>query len=111
MLTTQSFAQMLQLEGYRVLTALDAESGLREATTHAPDAILLDLRMPLVDGLAFLRLLRAQGCQTPVAIVTGNYLIDDRVVQELNQLGAQIHFKPLWVEDLVTLVSSLLRTP
>lgn len=107
--TTQSFASMLRLEGYRVLTALDAETGLREATTHAPDAILLDLRMPLIDGLVFLQRLRAEGREIPVAIVTGDYSIDDRVVRELHSLGAQVRFKPLWIEDLVGLVSSLLH--
>jgi len=55
---TQTFARMLQLEGYAVRTAMTAEIGLREADAVHPDAIILDLRMPLVDGLGFLRKLR-----------------------------------------------------
>ena len=56
---TQTFARMLKLEGYAVRTALNAETGLREAQEYQPDAIILDLRMPLMDGLGFLRRLRA----------------------------------------------------
>ena len=48
---TQTFARMLRLEGYQVRTAISAETGLREAEQNRPDAIILDLRMPLVDGL------------------------------------------------------------
>ena len=57
---TQTFARMLRLEGYQVRTAVSAETGLREAEESRPNAIILDLRMPLVDGLGFLRRLRAQ---------------------------------------------------
>jgi CheY-like chemotaxis protein len=57
---TQTFARMLRLEGYQVQTAVSAETGLVEAEESRPDAIILDLRMPLVDGLGFWRL-RAQG--------------------------------------------------
>ena len=76
---TQTFARMLRLEGYQVRTAVSAENGLREAEESHPDAIILDLRMPLVDGLGFLRRLRAHDDQrdTPVAIVTGDYFLDD----------------------------------
>ena len=58
---TQTFARMLRLEGYQVCTAMSAEKGLVEAEEHHPDAIILDLRMPLIDGLGFLRRLRARG--------------------------------------------------
>src|SRR5438045_9584696 len=52
---TQTFARMLRLEGYEVRTAVSAEKGLPEAETSHPAAIILDLRMPLVDDLRFLR--------------------------------------------------------
>jgi DNA-binding response OmpR family regulator len=108
---TQTFARMLRLEGYQVRTAVSAETGLTEAESSRPDAIILDLRMPLVDGLGFLRRLRAQPEQkgTPVAIVTGDYFLDESVSNELNQLGAELRFKPLWLEDLVGLARNLLK--
>jgi DNA-binding response OmpR family regulator len=108
---TQTFARMLRLEGYAVRTAMNAENGLREAKDGHPDAIILDLRMPLVDGLGFLRRLRQhEGDRaTPVAIVTGDYFLDDEVSDELRSLGAELRFKPLWLEDLVSLARNLLK--
>jgi DNA-binding response OmpR family regulator len=108
---TQTFARMLRLEGYQVRTAVSAEKGLQEAEQSHPDAIILDLRMPLVDGLGFLRRLRSRDAHsaTPVAIVTGDYFLDDAVSNELRELGAELRFKPLWLEDLVGLARNLLK--
>jgi DNA-binding response OmpR family regulator len=108
---TTTFARMLRLEGFDVRTALNGEMGLREASRSQPDAIILDLRMPLVDGLRFLRRLRADDAQrdVPVAIVTGDYFLDDEVASELRKLGAEVKFKPLWLDDLVGLARNLLK--
>lgn len=108
---TQTFARMLRLEGFTVRTAVSAESGLAEATEHRPDAIILDLRMPLIDGLGFLKRLRAvdSHAQVPVAVVTGDYFLDGAISAELKQLGAELTFKPLWLEDLVGLARTLLK--
>jgi DNA-binding response OmpR family regulator len=107
---TQTFARILRLEGYQVRTAISAETGLRVAAESQPDAIILDLRMPLVDGLGFLRRLRALDEQrrTPVAIVTGDYFLEDTVSRELRELGAELRFKPMWLEDLVRLARNLI---
>ena len=106
---TQTFARMLKLEGFQVRTAINAESGLKVANESQPNAIILDLRMPLVDGLGFLRRLRSQDDQrsTPVAIVTGDYFLEDSVANELRELGAELRFKPLWLEDLIALAKTL----
>ena len=108
---TTTFARMLTLEGYDVKTAFNAETGLQLANESLPDAIILDLRMPLVDGLGFLRQFRAMDVRrsTAVAIVTGDYFLDDSVARELRELGAELRFKPLWLEDLVGLARNLLR--
>jgi DNA-binding response OmpR family regulator len=107
----ESFARMLKLEGYRVRTAMNAARGLWEVAQSDPDAIILDFRMPLVDGLGFLRRLRAitDHRDIPVAIVTGDYFLDDTVSTELRTLGAAVTFKPLWLEDLVVVARTLLR--
>jgi two-component system response regulator MprA len=108
----QVFARMLRLEGYNVLTALDAESGLREMALTPPDAVLLDLRMPFMDGLTFLRRLRAHECDrhTPVAIITGDYMIGETLSREIRELDAVVCFKPLWLGDLVAITERLLQT-
>ena len=108
---TQTFARGLRLEGYQVHTANSAEAGLREARDSQPDAIILDLRMPLVDGLGFLRQLRERDAQrlTPVAIVTGDYFLEDEISEQLRELGAEVRFKPMWLEELVGLTRTLVK--
>ena len=108
---TQVFSVMLGLEGYDVVTATDAEAGLQQAADKHPDAILLDLRMPILDGVGFLRRLRASETQqhTPVAIVTGDYFVDDSVIETLRDLGVKLYFKPLWFEDLIQITQDLVR--
>lgn len=107
----ETFGRALKREGYEVRTAVTAEAGLDEAVVSRPDVILLDLRMPIVDGLAFLRRLRAHAHlrHTPVAIVTGVYFLEDEVKSELAALGAQLHFKPLWLDELVRIVRKLVK--
>jgi DNA-binding response OmpR family regulator len=104
-----TFARMLRLEGYDVRTSATPERGLQEAERSRPDAIILDFRMPLLDGLGFLRQLRLLQDQreTPVAIVTGDYFLDDHVTRELHELGAEVLFKPMWLEQLVDLARKL----
>jgi two-component system OmpR family response regulator len=108
----QTFARTLRVEGYQVHTALSAETGLRAAERNRLDAIILDLHMPLMDGLSFLRRLRSthELRSTPVAVVTGDYFLDDAMSTELHELGAQLRFKPLWLEDLVGLARNLIKT-
>ena len=81
------------------------------AESSPPDAIIVDLRLPDLDGLDFLRRLRGRDetRHTPVAIVTGDYLFGGEKAAELEQLGAVVHFKPLWIEDLARLVHGLLN--
>jgi DNA-binding response OmpR family regulator len=106
----ENLSRILRLEGHRVETASSGRAGLVRADAMRPDAIIVDLQMPNVDGVEFLRRLRAGTghLHTPVAVVTGNYFIEDRVMAELRGLGAQIHYKPLWFEDIVALVNGLL---
>lgn len=101
--TTQTFAHILSMEGYDVRTATNAEIALREAETLHPDAIILDLRMPFINGLGLLYRFRAgkELVDTPVMIVTGDQCLDDGLLNELRELGARVRYKPLWLEDLI----------
>jgi CheY-like chemotaxis protein len=105
---TETFATALHREGFNVRTALNAESGLREATSSHADAIIVDLRMPLINGIGFLYRLRnwEEHRHTPVAIVTGA-VVDDAIQAELSELGAELRFKPIWLEDVVELAHRL----
>jgi len=105
----ETFSRMLRLEGYEVVTALDPEEGLQLAESRRPSAIILDMRMPIINGLQFLRKVRATPtlADVPVAIVTGDYFMGEPVIDELKALGAAVRFKPLWLEDLVALARGL----
>jgi CheY-like chemotaxis protein len=107
---TETFATALNREGFNVRTAVSAETGLREAKTHRADAIILDLRMPLINGLGFLYRLRTshEHRSTPVAVVTGA-VVDDTTAAELVDLGAELRFKPLWLEEVVQLAHRLVE--
>ena len=106
---TETFARMLKLEGFSVATALNPGDGLELADTVHPDAIILDMRMPLINGIQFLRQIRRRPhlSTVPVAIVTGDYFLSDSLQEELKSLGASVKFKPLWLEDLVELARTL----
>ena len=110
---TDTFSRTLRLEGYEVWAALSAEEGLSLAQTHRPNAVILDLRMPLTSGLQFLRAVRTIPglTNTPVAIVTGDYALEDSQRDEIKLLGAELRFKPIWLEELVTLARELLGVP
>ena len=61
----------LRSGGYDVTTARDGREALDEMTAHPPNAVLLDLQMPIMDGETFLREVRLQGITTPVIVVSG----------------------------------------
>jgi DNA-binding response OmpR family regulator len=109
---TETFERMLRIEGFDVRTASDAAAGLEIVDGCRVDAILLDLRMPIMDGIDFMRRLRArsQRGDLPVAIVTGDYFVDDGQIGALRELGAVLHFKPLWVDDLRAIAHRLLSS-
>lgn len=106
---TDTFARMLKLEGFSVATALSADAGLELADNIRPDAVILDMRMPITNGLQFLRQVRSRPhlVDVPVAIVTGDYFLPESIQQELKALGASLRFKPLWLEDLIALAKTL----
>lgn len=106
----ETFEPMLRAHGYRARVAADADAAFQEIDREAPDVILLDLHLPRIDGVEFLRRLRAAARyrSIPTAIVTGDYMVDEQVVNALPALGATLHFKPLWEEDIVRIVVGLL---
>jgi CheY-like chemotaxis protein len=104
-----TFSRLLELEGFKVATALSAEAGLELADQVQPDAIILDMRMPITNGLQFLRLVRGKPhlVDVPVAIVTGDYFLPEPLQLEIKSLGAALKFKPMWLEDLLTLAKTM----
>ena len=81
----------------------------RQALRARPDAILLDVRMPQVSGIDFLRRLRRdpQLCEVPVALVTGDYFLNEAALNEIHALGATVRHKPLALEAMRALAATL----
>lgn len=110
---TDVFSRALRLEGYEVWAAQSADEALNLARLHRPHAIILDLRMPLTSGVDLLRSIRAIPglSQTPVAIVTGDYYMAQAQIDDIGALAAELRYKPLWLDELVTLARELLTAP
>ena len=107
----RAFALALESEGYVVHTAHSAEDGLRLAQREHPEAIMLDLRMPFINGAGFLYRLRASSQHnTPVMVVTGGD-VNAELHAELVDLGAVLRFKPLGMADLITAMGAMVSDP
>ena len=93
-----------------VRTANNAADALRLVATFQPDAIIVDLRMPLVNGLGFLYRLRLHmsGIGVPVAVITGDCSVAEESLREIRELGAELYYKPMWGDDVVVLAAGLL---
>ncbi len=81
-----SIAAYLEDSGFEILQAGDGQEGLAQLRTHAPDLILLDLRMPEMDGLQFLEIMKGEAPETPVIVVSGTGVLQDAI--EALQAGA-----------------------
>jgi DNA-binding response OmpR family regulator len=98
----------LEADGCEVISAKDGESALEALRDTPVDLILLDLRMPLLDGLETLRHLRRIGDDTPVIIVTAYGAVPNAV--EAMKLGAMDFLsKPLTPVDLRRVVSDVIE--
>lgn len=105
----EAFEYMLKAEGYRVQVAVDAPAAWAAVARAAPAAVVIDLHLPVTDGLALVRRLRATArhARLPIPVVTGDYFLEEPIAHELERLGAPLFFKPLWEEDLVRIVRGL----
>jgi len=97
------FARALRGAGYEVFVATTADAGLEKAKVVRPAVVVLDFRMPKIDGLGFLYRLRAAGAhlRTPVLVVTGESPLADDVRAQFDELGASVRYKPITPEQLV----------
>ena len=61
---------MLEIEGYAVAEAMNGAEALAAVESDPPDVILLDMRMPVLDGWGFAKELRLRGHRTPIVVMT-----------------------------------------
>ena len=101
--------ELLERRGIKVVAAVgDGQEGIRQAREHAHDMILLDVRMPNMDGLETLRRLRDAGITAPIIILSTSN--DDRDVVEALRHGAQGYLlKDMNPDELVAALHSILE--
>ena len=103
-----ALARALRIERYDVRLAGDGTEALALLADRSPDAIVLDVAMPDVDGLEVCRRLRATGDRTPVLMLTARDSVDDRVAGL--DAGADDYLsKPFALEELLARLRALLR--
>ena len=97
----------LTQQGYRVVTATNGQEAIYEARRVNPDAILLDIMMPKMDGFEFLRQYRKEK-QTPVIVITAKEEETDAVLGL--ELGADDYvIKPFRMRELISRIRAVLR--
>ena len=104
----EALERILRFEGYGVVSVSDGAAALEAIDEHSPQAIVLDVMMPLVDGLSVCRRLRARGDRTPVLMLTARDEVHDRVAGL--DAGADDYLpKPFALDELLARLRALLR--
>ena len=99
-------SNLLESEGYQIITASNGREGIERFQEHNPDLILTDVRMPIMDGIEVLREIKAKESDTEVIILTGHS--DEATAIDCLRLGAYDYFcKPL--EDIDVLFTAVER--
>ena len=100
--------RVLELDGYRVHVVKDGRAALNALIDETPDAAVLDVMMPFVDGLTICKELRHRGNRVPVLLLTAKVEVDDRVAGL--DAGADDYLtKPFAIAELSARVRALLR--
>ncbi|ORL39348.1 response regulator transcription factor [Prescottella equi] len=98
----------LRFQGFEVETATNGAEGLDKARAFRPDALILDVMMPGMDGFGMLRRLRADGVDAPVLFLTARDAVEDKVTGLT--IGADDYVtKPFSLEEVVTRLRVILR--
>lgn len=107
-LIRKSLVMNLELEGFKVLTAVDGEEGVTLVNQQKPDLVIMDVMMPRKDGLQACRELRMAGISTPLILLTARSTEVDKVLGL--DLGADDYLaKPFGMLELIARVKALLR--
>src|SRR5436189_5459228 len=105
---TELLSMALRLEGWQVHTAGNGFAAVRAGRTLEPDAVVLDVMLPDMDGLEVLRRLRAHTPELPVLFLTAKDAVEDRIAG-LTAGGDDYVTKPFSLEEVVARLRGLLR--
>jgi two-component system response regulator MprA len=104
----QALGRALKFEGYETEMAEDGVQALTAVAERPPDAIVLDVAMPRLDGLEVCRRLRAAGDNTPILVLTARAAVSERVAG-LDAGADDYLVKPFALEELLARLRALLR--
>lgn len=103
-----SLRRGLRLSGFTVLTATDGRDALDVVEQHRPDAMILDMNMPVLDGTGVVTALREAGDDIPICVLSARSAVDDRIAGL--ESGADDYLtKPFVLAELVARVKAMLR--
>lgn len=103
-----SLQRSLQFNGYEVVLAEDGQQALAKVQDQRPDLMILDVRMPKLDGFEVCRVLRERGDHTPILMLSARDAVADRVAG-LDAGADDYLLKPFALEELLVRVRALLR--
>src|SRR3954469_16159711 len=98
----------LRYEGWDVRSAGDGQTAVRTARDFRPDAVVLDMMLPDIDGLEVLRRLRGEAPDVPVLFLTAKDSVEDRITG-LTVGGDDSVTKPFSLEEVVPRLRGLMR--
>ncbi|MGD6943665.1 response regulator [Cytobacillus gottheilii] len=102
--------EVLQKEGYETFQAANGVQALDIVAKHTPDLVLLDMKIPGMDGIEILKRMRVDNKEIRVIIMTAYGELD--MIQEAKDLGALTHFaKPFDIDDIRAAVKKHLPVP
>jgi two-component system, OmpR family, response regulator MprA len=104
----EAVERALRLDGYDVVLAADGGEALITLDQRPPDAVVLDVLMPRIDGLELCRRMRLRGDRTPVLMLTARDAVSDRVAG-LDAGADDYLIKPFALDELLARVRALLR--
>ena len=105
---SESLGRALRREGYTIANAADGEAALTSVAERPPDAIVLDVSMPKLDGLSVCRRLRAEGNRVPILVLTARHSLGDRVAG-LDAGADDYVVKPFALEELLARLRAIIR--
>lgn len=105
---TDLLSMALKYEGWDIRTAPDGQTALTIARDFRPDAVVLDIMLPDIDGLKVLQRMRADGSDVPVLFLTAKDALDDRIAG-LTAGGDDYVTKPFSLEEVVARLRGLIR--
>ena len=103
-----SLARSLEYNDYEVSTAEDGVEALAKLAAHRPDAVIMDVMMPRLDGLETTRMLRSAGNDVPILVLTARDAVGDRV-DGLDAGGDDYMAKPFALDELLARLRALVR--